>query len=132
MKRTTRITRITNVFVAIYLLTMISSCTTFKSFLEADAGYAGNYEFLVKDTPDGDYTGTLTIRKGDNGYEGKLFTEGTNYEILNLQIENNKMTGNFTFQYVDLYFQVEFTGENFSGLIFADGQGFELTGTKVK
>ncbi len=111
---------------------MISSCTTFKSFLEADAGYAGNYEFLVKDTPDGDYTGTLTIRKGDNGYEGKLFTEGTNYEILNLQIENNKMTGNFTFQYVDLYFQVEFTGENFSGLIFADGQGFELTGTKVK
>ena len=107
MKRTTgttRITRITNVFVAIYLLTMISSCTTFKSFLEADAGYAGNYEFLVKDTPDGDYTGTLIIRKGDNGYEGKLFTEGTNYEILNLQIENNKMTGNFTFQYVDLYF----------------------------
>ena len=129
MKRTTRIT---NAFVAIYLLTMISLCATFKSFLEADAGYAGNYEFLVKDTPDGDYTGTLTIRKGDNGYEGKLFTESTNYEILNLKIENNKMTGNFTFQYMDLYFQVEFTGENFSGLIFADGQTFELTGTKVK
>ena len=81
MKRTTRIT---NAFVVIYLLRLIFSCATFKSFLEADAGYAGNYEFLVKDTPDGDYTGTLTIRKGDNGYEGKLFTEGTNYEILNL------------------------------------------------
>ena len=129
MKRTTRIT---NAFVAIYLLTMISSCATFKSFLEADAGYAGNYEFLVKDTPDGDYTGTLTIRKGDNGYEGKLFTEGTNYEILNLQIENNKMTGNFTFQYMDLSFEAKFTGENIAGFIFADGQGFELTGTKVK
>ena len=129
MKRTTRIT---NAFVAIYLLTMISSCATFKSFLEADAGYAGNYEFLVKDTPDGDYTGTLTIRKGDNGYEGKLFTEGTNYEILNLQIENNKMTDNFTFQYMDLSFEAKFTGENIAGFIFADGQGFELTGTKVK
>ena len=111
---------------------MISSCATFKSFLEADAGYAGNYEFLVKDTPDGDYTGTLTIRKGDNGYEGKLFTEGTNYEILNLQIENNKMTSNFTFQYMDLSFEAKFTGENIAGFIFADGQGFELTGTKVK
>ena len=129
MKRTTRIT---NAFVAIYLLTMISSCATFKSFLEADAGYAGNYEFLVKDTPDGDYTGTLTIRKGDNGYEGKLFIEGTNYEILNLQIENNKMTGNFTFQYMNLFFEAKFTGENIAGFIFADGQGFELTGTKVK
>ena len=129
MKRTTKIL---NVFVTILLLTMFLSCATFKSFLEADTGYTGDYEFLVKDTSYGDYTGTLTIKKGDNGYEGKLFTEGTNYEILNLQIENNKMTGNFTFQYVDLYFQVEFTGENFSGLIFADGQGFELTGTKVK
>ena len=61
----------------------------------------------------------MTIKKGDNGYEGKLFTEGTDYEIFNLQIENNEMTGNFT-------------GENIAGFIFADGQGFELTGTKVK
>ena len=129
MKRTTRIT---NAFVAIYLLTMISSCATFKSFLEADAGYAGNYEFLVKDIPDGDYTGTLTIKNGDHGYEGKLFTEGTDYEIFNLQIENNEMTGNFTFQYMDLFFKAKFTGENIAGFIFADGQGFELTGTKVK
>ena len=127
-----RITRITNAFVAIYLLTMISSCATFKSFLEADAGYAGNYEFLVKDTPDGDYTGTMTIKKGDNGYRGKLFTEGTDYEIFNLQIENNEMTGNFTFQYMNLFFEAKFTGENIAGFIFADGQGFELTGTKVK
>ena len=101
MKRTTKIL---NAFVTILLLTMFLSCATFKSFLEADTGYTGDYEFLVRDTPDGDYTGTMTIKKGDNGYEGKLFTESTNYEILNLKIENNKMTGNFTFQYVDLYF----------------------------
>ena len=129
MKRTTKIL---NAFVTILLLTMFSSCATFKSFLEADTGYTGDYEFLVKDTPDGDYTGTLTIRKGDNGYEGKLFTESTNYEILNLKIENNEMTGNFTFQYMDLFFKAKFTGENIAGFIFADGQGFELTGTKVK
>ena len=129
MKRTTKIL---NAFVTILLLTMFSSCATFKSFLEADAGYAGNYEFLVKDIPDGDYTGTLTIKNGDHGYEGKLFTEGTDYEIFNLQIENNEMTGNFTFQYMDLFFKAKFTGENIAGFIFADGQGFELTGTKVK
>ena len=129
MKRTTKIL---NAFVTILLLTMFSSCATFKSFLEVDAGYTGDYEFLVKDTPDGDYTGTMTIKKGDNGYRGKLFTEGTDYEIFNLQIENNEMTGNFTFQYMDLVFEAKFTGENIAGFIFADGQGFELTGTKVK
>ena len=129
MKRTTKIL---NAFVTILLLTMFSSCATFKSFLEADTGYTGDYEFLVKDTPDGDYTGTMTIKKGDNGYRGKLFTEDTDYEIFNLQIENNEMTGNFTFQYMDLSFEAKFTGENIAGFIFADGQGFELTGTKVK
>ena len=127
-----RITKILNAFVTILLLTMFSSCATFKSFLEADTGYTGDYEFLVKDTPDGDYTGTMTIKKGDNGYRGKLFTEGTDYEIFNLKIENNEMTGNFTFQYMDLFFKAKFTGENIAGFIFADGQGFELTGTKVK
>ena len=111
---------------------MFLSCATFKSFLEADTGYTGDYEFLVKDTPDGDYTGTMTIKKGDNGYEGKLFTEGTDYEIFNLQIENNEMTGNFTFQYMDLFFEAKFTGDNIAGFIFADGQSFELIGTKVK
>jgi hypothetical protein len=127
-----RITKILNAFVTILLLTMFSSCATFKSFLEADTGYTGDYEFLVKDTPDGDYTGTMTIKKGDNGYRGNLFTEGTDYEIFNLQIENNEMTSNFTFQYMDLFFEAKFTGENIAGFIFADGQGFELTGTKVK
>ena len=67
MKRTTKIL---NAFVTILLLTMFSSCATFKSFLEADTGYTGDYEFLVKDTPDGDYTGTMTIEIGDNGYWG--------------------------------------------------------------
>ena len=129
MKRTTKIL---NTFVTILLLTMFLSCATFKSFLEADTGYTGDYEFLVKDTPDGDYTGTMTIRKVDNDYEGKLFTEGTNYEIFNLQIENNEMTGNFTFQYMDLFFEAKFTGDNIAGFIFADGQSFELTGTKMK
>ena len=129
MKRTTKIL---NAFVTILLLTMFSSCATFKSFLEADTGYTGDYEFLVKDTPDGDYTGTMTIKKGDNGYRGKLFKEGTDYEIFNLQIENNEMTGNYTFQYMDLFLKAKFTGENIAGFIFADGQGFELTGTKVK
>ena len=129
MKRTTKIL---NAFVTILLLTMFSSCATFKSFLEVDTRYTGDYEFLVKDTPNGDYTGTMTIKKGDNGYRGKLFTEGTDYEIFNLQIENNEMTGNFTFQYMDLFFEAKFTGENIAGFIFADGQGFELTGTKVK
>ena len=129
MKRTTKIL---NAFVTILLLTMFLSCATFKSFLEADTGYTGDYEFLVKDTPDGDYTGTMTIKKRDNGYRGKLFTEGTDYEIFNLQIENNEMTGNFTFQYMDLFFEAKFTGENIAGFIFADGQDFELTGTKVK
>ena len=56
-------TKILNTFVTILLLTMFLSCATFKSFLEADTGYTGDYEFLVKDTPDGDYTGTLTIKK---------------------------------------------------------------------
>ena len=60
MKRTTKIL---NAFVTILLLTMFLSCATFKSFLEADTGYTGDYEFLVKDTPDGGYTGTMTIKK---------------------------------------------------------------------
>ena len=60
MKRTTKIL---NAFVTILLLTMFLSCATFKSFLEADTGYTGDYEFLVKDTSYGDYTGTLTIKK---------------------------------------------------------------------
>ena len=42
------------------------------------------------------------------------------------------MTGNVTFQYMDLFFESKFTGESIAGFIFADGQGFELTGIKVK
>ena len=53
--------QILNTFVTILLLTMFLSCATFKSFLEADTGFTGDYEFLVKDTPDGqgfELTGT--------------------------------------------------------------------------
>lgn len=124
--------KITNVIAVVLMLTMISSCSIFKSAPKADAGFAGNYEWIVKDTPDGDYTGTMTIKKTENGYAGEIFIMGMGVKIENMKIENKKMTGNFTFQDMDLDMEAEFAGDAFAGLIYAGDEGYVLTGKKAK
>jgi len=96
------------------------------------ADYSGNYEWVVKGTPNGDQAGSMTLKKTASGYSGQMGAMGVNVPIENIVINDNKMSGYLAIQDMELGFTITFAGEAFSGSIFTAEYDFPFTGKKVK
>ena len=108
-----------------------------KDESKGDDTPAGTWTY-VAETPGGNGTGTIEIKKGTgNSYTGKLTDSqtGYSYDLDNLKVEDNTLS--FDFMYSDganeLPVSVSATidGSSFSGMVDASGAGsFPITGQK--
>lgn len=113
----------------ILLIALIwSGCATTKS--TSSASYIGDYESLVKDTPNGDATGTFTIRHDGTNYFAKLSSDMGSVDIHDFKIEGNKITGYFWLESYKIDVNGEITGNEIKGTMGTEGYTFPWTGTK--
>lgn len=105
------------VFLLFMTATFTFSCSTAK--------YAGNYDFVVEDTPYGDYTGKMVLMKDGKTYSGKLIaSNGGESELKDLKIEGDMAS--FTTAAEGYYARVSgaFSGDDFVGKVNVEGQEF--------
>ena len=115
---------------AVMLIAMFTSCSLFKGASKSKSNFLGTYEYLVKDTPGGDYKGKLVITKNDGKYIVDMYLDGAPVKLGDVKVENSTLTGTFPFQEMELYVQISFADGKFAGDIFAGEEGFSFTGVK--
>ena len=130
MKKTSSFSK---VLILMLVTAFMVSCGTSKKTTKAGkADFAGNYEWSIEGIPDGDQSGTMTIKKTETGYAGELEAMGMAIPLEELKVEGNKMTGLFYVQDMDISFSMTFEGEGFNGNIDVMGQGFPFNVKKIK
>ncbi len=107
----------------------IAGCASTKKISKA---YVGDWEYTVKDTPEGDFTGIMTITKQDEGYAGVLKSEDQENPLHNVVIDGNNFSCNFDYMGYNIIVKGVFNGENLTGEMNVEYNAFPFTATKVR
>lgn len=92
--------------------------------------YAGMWDYVVTDTPEGDMAGELIIAKDKGGYVASMKGASGEVEINEFQIVENRLSGTFEFQGMNIDFTGTFEGSTFSGKVGVDYSDFAITGIR--
>jgi len=91
----------------------------------------GTWSTLVKGVPDmGDIKGTMTISKSGNSFSVMLASDAGSAPLSNVQIKDNKITGQIDIQGVILKLSGTFTNNEFKGRWESEFGVFTITGQK--
>ncbi|MFC2117812.1 hypothetical protein ACFLTI_01850 [Bacteroidota bacterium] len=115
---------------AVLVIAIFTSCSLFKGASKSKNDFSGTYEYLIKDTPDGDYADKLVLTKNDGVYSATIYVQGQGLKLSNVKVENSTLTALLSFQEMELYVQISFADGKFSGDIFVGEEGFTFTGKK--
>ena len=106
---------------------MSYGCTTSKKAADVSIG---EWEYVVKDTPNGDASGTFTITKEGDQYSGILQGEEGDALLKNVQIENDALSSTFDYSGYTINLTGNFVGDIFTGKISVEGSDFIMTGKR--
>ena len=97
------------------------------------AKYVGNWDYVVKNLPDGDINGIMTISHDGENFNGDIKSDDGNITITieDLKIEEDKLSSYFYFQGMKIDMSGEFDGNAYTGSIMVDYNEFPMTATKV-
>jgi hypothetical protein len=123
----TKIVKISYLFILVAGI-MWAGCSTTKTSKEAS--YIGDWEYLVKDTPNGDVSGVMTITSEGSGYVGVIASDMGEITLNDLTIVEDKLSANFEIQGMQLDMAGTFEGPQFTGTIGLDYNIFPMTATK--
>lgn len=90
----------------------------------------GTWEYVIKDLPDGDATGTFTIAKEGDEYTGTMIGDQGTFDLEDLSIVDGEMTCNINYSGYEIYTKGTFEGTTFTGSISAEGYDFPMTAVK--
>ena len=89
------------------------------------------WEYVIRDLPDGDATGIFTIAKSGDGYVGVISSANLgDAQMKNLVIENDNLQCNFEAMGYSVGMSGTFEGNSFNGAISAEGYDFPMTAVK--
>jgi len=95
--------------------------------------YVGNWDYVVRNLPDGDVNGIMTISQDGDSFKGDIKSDDGSIAITmeDLKIEDNKLSSYFYFQGMKIDMAGDFNGSEFTGSIMVDYNEFPITAQKV-
>ena len=109
---------------------LLAGLSFMTSIATANNGFEGTWAYSVKDTPNGDYQGEMTIAKDGDTFSGVMKGEGGSIDLKNVKVEGDKLT---FMVYVEGYAcKVSMTrdGDSLKGGVSVEGETFPMTGTR--
>ncbi|MCB0628254.1 MAG: hypothetical protein R2824_30375 [Saprospiraceae bacterium] len=93
----------------------------------------GEWDYIIRDLPDGDTKGTLSIKNEGGKYMGTIQSDQGNIQLKNLVIENKELkNATFEAQGYSIAMKGTFEGDAFTGKISAAGYDFPMTAMRQK
>jgi hypothetical protein len=115
-------------FMAIITVWM-AGCASTKN---ASRSYLGDWEYIVKNTPEGDFTGILTLSKDGDNYTGALKSADNQTPLQNVVIDGNNLSCTFDYMGYNIILKGIFEGEILNGNMTVEYNDFPFTAHKVK
>ncbi len=108
-----------------------AGCATTKT---TTSKYVGNWNYIVKNLPEGDIRGTMVLSQDGENFSGNLMSDdgSISLKMEDLKIENDNLSSYFYFQGMKIYMDGVFNGDNFSGKVSVDYNKFPVTAQKVE
>jgi hypothetical protein len=95
---------------------------------------AGNWNFAITGTPQGDFTGSMEVTKKDAGYAAKLKIADTEavFERFTFDKKTAKSTGTFYYQSMGVNFDAAVAKEAMDGTVSVQGMSFPFKASRQK
>lgn len=116
----------------LFIALIISSCATTKTAKAPSP--AGNWDYTISGTPEGDFVGVMTIAEIDKALSAKLNSSGNELPIEKFAYdkETKKMTGEVYYNGTPVLFDAVMEGEALNGTMSAGGMNFPFKATRKK
>ncbi len=125
--------KVLNLKNSVAFVMLLATMTVFTAMDKApayDPSGTWNYEI---ETPDGAISGDMTIAKTDGEYEISVETDdfGT-LELEDVELKDKEMTASVDVQGVTAEFEIEFDGDEMSGIILYGGEELPIVAEREK
>jgi hypothetical protein len=117
----------------IFVALIIASCSATKTSKVAITP-AGDWDYKIVGTPEGDFSGVMTITTLDKAYRAKMSASGSELTINNFTFDeaNKKVAGDLDYSGTTVLFDALLNGEEMVGNMSAGGMNFPFKATRKK
>ncbi|MCE7991032.1 MAG: hypothetical protein HEP71_03595 [Roseivirga sp.] len=125
--------KVLNLKNSVAFLMLLGAMVTFMAMDKAPAyDPTGTWNYEIE-TPDGAISGDMSIAKTDGEFEVSVETDdfGT-LELEDVEVKDNEMTASVDVQGVTAEFEVEFDGDEMSGIILYGGEELPIVAEREK
>ena len=114
------------------LALVIASCASTKS--SKTNSPAGNWDYLIAGTPEGDFKGVMTVTSADKVYNAILKSAQGDLPIVRFTFDKatKKIGGEMDYQGTPVFLDAILAGELMTGTMSAGGTNFPFTATRQK
>jgi hypothetical protein len=109
------------------LILVVSSCASISP--------AGNWNYTITGTPQGDYSGVLTVTKKDKKtFSAVMKSDAGDFKFNQFTFESKskKSTGDFDYQGMNVYFDTAIKENEMTGNVSVQGMNFPFKATRKK
>ncbi|MBX2947412.1 MAG: hypothetical protein KF725_16400 [Cyclobacteriaceae bacterium] len=110
--------------------TLLTACSSTQKTTSASKVKAptpeGQWEYSITDTPEGNFSGIMTVSKNGDGYAASLNTNGNDlpFESFNWNESEKKATGELYYSGTSVQFQASMNEDQMEGGLAAMGMVF--------
>ncbi|GAB5525052.1 MAG: hypothetical protein Roseis2KO_29240 [Roseivirga sp.] len=121
-----------NIKATVAIITLTLSLVGYRGINTPAYDPTGTWNYEIE-TPDGAISGDMTIAKTDGEYEISVETDdfGT-LELEDVEIKDKEMTANVDVQGVTAEFEIEFDGDEMSGIVLYGGEELPIVAEREK
>ena len=132
--------------ILVFAITLISGCAASKKTVSTEADTKttteetpsaaksmdsiGEWAYIIKDLPDGDVEGTMTIKQAGDKFMGTMKSDLGEVDFESIAIENNQLNSTYSVMGYFIKMTGTFEGNAFNGKISVEGYDFPMTATK--
>ena len=102
-------------------------CASSKKVVDVSVG---TWDYVIKNTPEGDMNGNFIISKADDQYTGTMNSAQGTIDLENVTVVDKVLKCNFDYMGYDVEMTGTFEGAAFSGNVSVDYNAFDMTATK--
>lgn len=106
-----------------------------SAIIQDTLDHSGKYAYAIVDTPYGDYSGFIILKKKDNTYQGEVINEeGIKYDLSVVRSSGNRIIFRSNIEETNSILHCEFFGDSIRANVEVKGDDFPyvLKGTKIK
>jgi hypothetical protein len=109
----------------LFLITSICSAGVVTASCIQDPDFSGTYNYEIRDTPYGDFSGKIILQKQKEGYKINIVNnKGEQFNARIIRLKNNRIVLATNFEHADAMLYGYFQGDILSARVEAKGDAF--------